>query len=348
MARLSLPPTWILLLVSITLLLGPIPESRAQLSEFKFTRFVPSNTCAAMSLNMQAIFDRVDLDDRRLSQVLEAEIFGFDISGLDRILVIITTQSKDSDALGPAPMAVMMVFRDPVDEKEYFENHRMSTFVNFESETYNGQEIFEGRFKENYGGDNLGQAWYFPDEKTLIQGNRYVIRQMIDEESSMSDGMELVNNLDFEAELHFLLKGDQIPEEMSSAGLGLGLASDTFRDARRVEVVGSYEEQPPLRVTIEMNSEDSLNQVRGLINAGRIAAPGALDGFEQNAPHLVPAEMEESLRQLVALGRTSLRELQIQQDGNSLTITLENVDGLEELPHLIMVVVGSMILAQGA
>ncbi len=161
--------------------------------------------------------------------------------------------------------------------------------------------------------------------------------------------MDLVNNLDMQAELHFVLEGGDHSDRGMAGGTGLGtLIGDVPGDARRVEVLGSDALPVPLQITIELNGDEPIDQLTGLINAGRVAAPGALDGLDQRLNDLVKEQAIQSFRDLLALGRTAVRKMKLTRGGTTIRMTLDHVEWLENLPQLFFVSMAAIIMAAGA
>ncbi len=328
----------------------------AQLSEFETTRYVPAETIAAVTINMRTIIEQMNLEDPLVRKFLDVgeEKGGMDYSKLNRILVMFSPRDEEHTAFGP-PAAMLIQFNEPFDYREFME-HNASDYLDFEIEDYEGHEIHVGRFTyEGAAGD--GPGYFFPEDDTIVQGTRKVIQQMIDGETADSPGMELVNNLDHDAEIHVVVEdGSQIAEML---GLPPGLndlgVNELAEGLRRLEFIASYDQQPPVQLTIEMNTVDQANQVIGLINAGRVAAPGALDGMEdgldEQAERGGPELQDEAiqvLRDLIVLGNSALREMKIERNEATIRITLGQIEGLEKLPQLFGQAMGAMMLGTEA
>ena len=332
-------------LVVLVISLPTHSKLQAQLSEFKLTRFVPNDTFAALYLNTDAIFEKVDFDDPVVAKLFEAAGgYGWN-PNLEQALFLFSSK-VDDERPGAMPVVTLMKFNQPITPEAWFQKHQLSTFVQFEPKDYKDQEIYEGKFKQAHGSDEFDQAFFFPDEKTVVVADREMVRHAIDGESTNSASMDLVNNLDTEAELHFLFEGSDKIDANVLGGLGFGtLIGGLIGDAKRLEVLGSYSEQRPLQITIEMNNDEQMDRVVEMIDAGVAAAPLALDGVAERLDELAPDEAAPAFRDLIALGRTALEKMKTKRENTTLRITLERVDNLENLPQLLIVSLGALLLA---
>ena len=102
-----------------------------------------------------------------------------------------------------------------------------------------------------------------------------------------------------------------------------------------------------------MNNSAQMDQLAGLISAGRVAAPGALDGIEQQLVEQMGEpedELQESalnnLKELLAVGRLAIKEMQVERDGNTLTVSLGHIEGLDRLPHLMFAGLGGTMMVR--
>jgi hypothetical protein len=330
------------------------PRLNAQSSEFEATRFAPTDTWAAMSLNMQKILEKVDFEDPLIARLTDLGSGNLWDRHLERVMVLFSSKS-DGESLLTRPVARLLKYRQPLNPQQFFETHHLAGMVDFPQQVYKGQPMYEAKFKENFGARGLDQGWFFPEENVVIEGSPDILRQMIDSESTLSDGMELVNRLDAEAEMHFLLQGsDRIDAERIS-GMGAGmLMGRLIANARRVEILGRYDATTPLQLTIEMDTDEHMDELMEMIDAARAAAPLALDGLERQITKMSDGLREElresagkSLKELVGLVRTSVKQVNIEREGTNLRMTLDHVDGLEKLPHLLLVAVAWLAVAVG-
>jgi len=304
--------------------------------------FVPTSTYAAMSLNMHAILKKVDLDDplitklRTLSNV-ESEFLGD--PQIERMILLFPSQVKD-DAHPASPSGVVMQFQSPISPKAYFDRMGLSKYYEFSQEDYQGRQIHVPRLSEGVRAlRKPSDVWFFPEKDVVASGTRLVVEQMIDGESSKSDGKKLVSDLDPKAELHFVLANNgKIDARMLASVFGhfdplpgrtLGQA---LRDAKRMEFLFNYAGEEPIQITIEMKDGASMDRLMEQIKGVLSVAPGMLDAIEK---HEIPQEeaIQPPFRELIALGRVAVNKMKVKRDGTILRMTLGQVQGLEKLPQ---------------
>jgi hypothetical protein len=333
-----------------------ITNSNAETPEAKPTRFVPADTYAAMSLNMRAILEKVDLDDpllvqlRQLSHLNSAFLV---IPKLERTVLLFPSQ-VEKNSRPTSPRGALMQFRATISPKAFFDMMPDSKYFESKHKDYKGQQIHVRRWSQGIRkGRESKVVWFFPEENVVASGTRHVVRQMIDGESSKSDGKELISTLDPKAELHFILKGnDKIDVRMLASVFGhfeflpARLFGEAMQSAKRAEFLFSYAEKVPVQVTIEMKTDEDMDRLMEQIKVGRAAAPEILDLAEQ---HEIPREkqVQPPFRELIALGRTAVKEMKMKRDAATLRITLDHVDGLEKLPQLYMTCLGILAAMSG-
>jgi hypothetical protein len=230
---------------------------------------------------------------------------------------------------------------------------RLSRYSEFAQEDYKGQQIHVRRWSQGIReGRESKVVWFFPEKNVVVSGTRHVVRQMIDGESAKSTGKELASSLNPKAELHFILEGkDKVGARMLASMFGhfdplpARPFGEALQDAKRAEVLFSYAEKVPVQVTIEMKSDEDMDRLVERISSGLAEAPGILDALEE---HEIPQEeaVQPPFRELIALGRTALKEMKVEHDGTTLRVTLGHVAGLEKLPQAYLT--WSMIRAAGS
>lgn len=336
----------------------------AQLSEFETTRFVPAETFIALSINMESILGKVDAGDPLIRKLLDSGTTstGFNLGNLERLMFLVSAE-RSAEREFEMPALMLMRFTSEVDSAAILGKADSEEYLQYETSEYNGQQIHSGRYVFD-SGVHSGPTLFFPDEYTVVQGDAGVIRQMIDGESEMSSGMDLVNNLDPEAELQLVIEGGSGLQSFSMETLeimmpGASQFSELVYGLRHLEVLASYQEEIPVSITIEMKSEALANQVMGLLNAGRLAAPGALEGlsgeldkemsrFADRVDSDLMARGVGAVEELLALGKTALEKLNVQQDGATIVISVPEIEGLEQLPQLTGMSMGMSVVAAEA
>ena len=325
---------------------------QAQPRESEPPQLVPASTYAAMSLNMRAILKKVDLDDPLivgLRQVSNVETGFLDDPKLQRTVVLFSSQ-LDEDSHSGSSSGVLSQFEAPISPQAYFDRMRVSKYYEFTREDYRGQQIHVPRLSK--GKRTLREpsnVWLFPEQNAVASGPRHVVEQMIDGKSSTSEGKDLVSKLDPKAEMHFILESNKVisPRVLASTlgrfdPLPARLLADALQNAKRIEVLLNYADEVPVQVTIEMKDGPSMDglmeQIKGLL----AEASGILDSLEE---HEIPREaaVQPPFLELIALGRTAVKELKLERDGTTIRLTLGDVKGLEKLPQAYLTM--SMIQA---
>ncbi len=327
----------------------------AQQSEFQATRFVPVDTCAVISVNMKSILQKMDCDDPLVKKFLDSseEATGMNFARIDRIITMVSSRaSKDPNDPG-IPSATLTQYLDDVDPATLVVKNELANSCTFQPEQYNEQEIYVGSYSTPISGGLTNPVLFFPDSRVVIHGDANMIRQMIDGESALSAGMELVNNIDHKAELHMVFEdGRHLTRLLGVAGesVAAGMA-DMLNGLKRLEIIGDFQRDPPLQITIEMDTPEQAAQLIGLVNAGRLMLPGVFDRLEDQLD-LPPVDADDELatlsrhtmRDVISLGRSLVNELHQASDGGTVTISLPQCEGLDQLPQLGGQVLGAMVV----
>ncbi len=342
----SISPIRLTAVVWLTLWFGSSLD--AQLSEFEATRFVPARTCAAMSVNMGAVMEKIDQQDPLVRKFLDAarESSGIEFARMSRLLVMMPVRN-DGDSDLYMPVAILMQQSDEFDSAAFIQTNQLPDIFQFEIEKYKGLDIYVGTYQTPAGATEKGPSFFFPAANIVVQSDVNIIRQMIDGESEISDGKELVNNLDPNVEIHLLVNDGSALQQLD-AGEGLmGLAAGL----RHLEIVGSYDRDPPVQATIEMATNAHVVELTQLINTLRVAIPGMLAGWETEldkrageTDNPLEAAGLQTCRDLIALGNTALQNMTIERADVTLHISIGNVAGLEQLPTLLGQMMGMQIV----
>jgi Tol biopolymer transport system component len=311
-------------------------------SETHPTRFVPADTYAAMSINWGRILEKVDFDEPLLTQLRQLDHIDqlyFEDSKPERIIMLFLSQIDEKTRVA-SPAGTLLQFDAPLEPRAFFDRMHDSKYFETVQEEYKGQQTHVRRWSSGiHKGTESRGIWFFSDKNVVAKGSRHVVRQMIDGEPVKSVGKELVNDLDPKAELHFVLENNgNIDAGMLASVFGHfdplpdRIVAQALRDAKRVEVLLNYAERMPINVTIEMKDDESTDRLMELIKGVLAEAPGILDAIEE---HEIPreAEIQPPFRELIALGRTAVKEMKVERDGTTIRMTLNQVQGLEKLPQ---------------
>lgn len=336
-------------LLLISLLLPA--HAAAQLSENEVVQFVPSKSIMVANLNVETILDSLSEEADLLGEFRKrdsASLLDF-TEKKQRLIVMFDPELNDPNPLD-LPFVILDRFADKIEPAKILNaaNQQNPGFETFEATTSDGVEMLIGKYGIEFEGMHLSEnAFCFPKEDMVASGTLPVIKAFMADQSQDEDGPTCIDELDWEAEFHMILEGDknmmqisgvpEIVDSMNAGGVwsipGGGSLKEALESLDRLEVLFNSEQMMPLQVSLKFDSERSAEQIEELIEIGMQSAP-AFFTMAQSEP--APKGIEDDIKSLLDLAKKAHQEIQVERDGVSIEMTLSSIEGLGEMPALIL------------
>jgi hypothetical protein len=306
---------------------------------------------------MQTVMDNVDQDSPLLKKFRERETFSAtDFSEASQYLFLVTGGVEPENDFD-LPFQMIARFAEGLEADAWirrFNDER--TGLKYQAESWHDHEIHVGRHepRENVVVMGPTPACYFPGNGIVAMAPERVLHAMIDGLDEDSPGQELAGNLNSGAELHLLIdEGSRIVQSPFFKMMLEGLSNEltlpggvtlmgVLEDLRRLEMVFDSGQMVPLQATIEMKTDAAAENIEQLIQTGLQAAPALLMMAEAELNAQADRDQEEirsilgDFRSMIELGKRSVKEIQVERDGDRLEIRLSNVEGLEKFPQQVV------------
>ena len=328
-------------------------STKAQLSETQTLDYVPVDSFLVVSLNMKSLFEGMDTEHPIIKQYLERDSSknAFEFDRMAQQLTFLTSATGEEENQYSFPGGSITRFNDSLDPQEWLKKSEMQqpfAKLEFETEKYKEHELHIGTFDFGEGVvvGTEGMAFVFPNEETVISASESVLKGMLDQYEG-DKSSELASKLDSEVDVHFLMgSGSKLTEipmfDLVAGGIPIPDLRETLESIESIELIGDMDQMTPVTGTVVCNSTEAAIKLEELLKTGLQAVPALVMLGESQVDEVsdfgeIFEPMKEDIRSLLKLADTAAKEISITRNDQTLEIQLGNVEGLDQLPNKLIV-----------